>query len=66
MTPSPCINICKMDTGSGLCLGCYRSIDEITLWTRLDEAARRAIVTDLPRRRQAADSLSFPETSDGR
>ena len=53
MTPSPCINVCKMDAASGLCTGCYRSIDEITLWTRVDERARRQIVDDLPRRRQA-------------
>ncbi|MBU3697045.1 DUF1289 domain-containing protein [Dechloromonas sp.] len=61
MTPSPCINVCKMDVPSGLCTGCYRTIDEITLWTRFDERARRQVVDDLPRRRQTL--ASSPATS---
>ncbi len=62
MTPSPCINVCKMDAASGLCTGCYRTIDEITLWTRFDERARRQIVDDLPRRRQALASSPATNT----
>ena len=27
--PSPCISICRMNEDRSLCLGCYRSIDEI-------------------------------------
>ena len=61
MTPSPCINVCKMDAASGLCTGCYRTIGEITLWTRFDERARRQIVDDLPRRKQML--ASAPATS---
>lgn len=66
MTPSPCINVCKMDAASGLCTGCYRTIDEITLWTRFDERARRQIVDDLPRRRQALASPPATSTRDER
>jgi predicted Fe-S protein YdhL (DUF1289 family) len=49
---SPCVGVCRL-TEEGLCEGCLRSIDEITAWGRLDEAARRAIVVDLERRRRS-------------
>jgi predicted Fe-S protein YdhL (DUF1289 family) len=47
---SPCINICTLDQGSGLCLGCKRSIEEITRWSAYSDAERAAIMRDLPRR----------------
>lgn len=53
MTPSPCTNICKMDASSGLCQGCFRSLDEITAWSRLDDPARIHILADVARRRLA-------------
>lgn len=52
MLPSPCINICKMDAQTGLCLGCFRTIEEITVWSRADEPARAAILAAVDRRRQ--------------
>lgn len=52
MLPSPCINLCKMDAQSGLCLGCFRTIDEITAWSRADDAVRAAILAAVARRRQ--------------
>lgn len=50
---SPCIDICRMDPGTGLCEGCARTIDEIAAWSRLDDAARRAVLSMLPARRAA-------------
>ena len=41
---SPCINICRMDARTGLCEGCFRTIEEITAWSRADDAAKRAIL----------------------
>ena len=32
--PSPCINICTVDTDSGYCMGCSRTQDEIEKWGR--------------------------------
>jgi len=52
MLPSPCINICQIDAASGLCLGCFRSIDEITRWAQADEASQRAILAAIEQRRQ--------------
>lgn len=54
MLASPCINICQMDETSGLCLGCYRTIEEITLWSRTDDARRAAILSAVAERRLAS------------
>lgn len=41
--PSPCISVCKMDDASGLCQGCYRTLDEIRLWAGLGDAGKRRV-----------------------
>lgn len=51
---SPCIDICRMDAESGLCEGCARTLDEIALWSQLDDADKRAVLAQLPARRAAA------------
>ncbi|WP_299755964.1 DUF1289 domain-containing protein [uncultured Boseongicola sp.] len=50
---SPCINICMIHSDAKICVGCARTADEITIWSRLSPEARRAIMEDLPAR--AAD-----------
>jgi predicted Fe-S protein YdhL (DUF1289 family) len=37
------------------CLGCGRSIDEISRWSRMTAEERHAILADLPERRTAPD-----------
>jgi predicted Fe-S protein YdhL (DUF1289 family) len=51
--PSPCINVCQINAATGWCAGCLRSLDEIAGWSRLDEAAKRAVWAQLPARRIA-------------
>jgi len=51
MIESPCIKICRIDPASGLCTGCLRSLEEIAGWGRLTEAARRAVMAELPARK---------------
>ena len=41
--PSPCVSVCRMNPGSGLCDGCLRTLDEIATWGSLDDGARRAV-----------------------
>jgi predicted Fe-S protein YdhL (DUF1289 family) len=41
--PSPCINVCRMSPGTGLCEGCSRTIDEIAIWSSATNDAKRAI-----------------------
>lgn len=53
--PSPCINVCRMNEASGYCEGCYRSIPEITEWSRASDARKQAILGEVASRRAAAD-----------
>jgi uncharacterized protein len=46
---SPCVDICRLDA-RGLCVGCRRTIEEITEWSRASEARRREILNDIARR----------------
>lgn len=48
---SPCINICVMHPNTGLCVGCYRTLDEIAAWGSLSIQDRQQIVADLPARK---------------
>ena len=48
---SPCINICLMHAATGWCAGCLRTLDEITAWSRMDEAQRKAVHGQLDGRR---------------
>ncbi len=47
---SPCIRLCVVDPGSRLCMGCFRSIDEISGWSAMTAEARREIMAELPGR----------------
>lgn len=47
---SPCVKLCAVHPVERICVGCYRSIDEIGAWSRLTPEARRAIMADLPTR----------------
>ena len=47
---SPCIKICVIHPEARLCTGCLRSIDEITVWTKLSPEARQTIMEELPTR----------------
>ena len=51
---SPCVQICVVHPETRICTGCYRTIDEITDWSRMTPQARRTIMHDLPAR---ADQL---------
>ena len=51
--PSPCIDVCRMDARSGLCDGCLRTIDEITVWSRLADADKRLVWARIEHRREA-------------
>ena len=48
---SPCISICRMDSATGWCEGCLRTLDEITAWGRLNDLGRLAVLRHLPARR---------------
>ena len=49
--PSPCVGICQMDRASRLCIGCQRTLNEITDWSVAPESKKRAIWEEIIRRR---------------
>ena len=61
MVPSPCRDICRIDQASGYCVGCGRTLDEITSWPLLDNDAKRSMWALLPAR-----LLKFECTAAGR
>lgn len=49
---SPCVRNCCLDR-EDICLGCYRSIDEILAWTSATPAMRKKILAQSQARRAA-------------
>jgi len=47
---SPCVNICVMHRKAEICIGCYRTIDEIARWSVMPPLERKALVRELPSR----------------
>ncbi|MEO0616367.1 MAG: DUF1289 domain-containing protein [Pseudomonadota bacterium] len=46
---SPCISICTLDEHD-LCMGCYRSLDEIVDWTMMTDDEKRAVLANVAER----------------
>jgi predicted Fe-S protein YdhL (DUF1289 family) len=51
--PSPCISVCRINEETGLCRGCFRSIDEIRDWIVMPPAERHRLLAELKQRRMA-------------
>lgn len=47
---SPCVRICLIHPEAGICVGCYRTSDEIARWSGMTPAERRKIMAELPGR----------------
>ena len=47
---SPCIRVCVIHPKERLCVGCYRSAEEIAGWSRMTPEERRRIMAELPAR----------------
>ena len=47
---SPCIKVCVVDPLSGLCIGCGRTMAEISLWSEMGEAGQLKTLAELPKR----------------
>ena len=41
--PSPCISVCRISTETGLCEGCFRTLGEISAWSRSGPDAQRKL-----------------------
>ena len=47
---SPCVNVCVLHPGAKLCMGCYRTGDEIARWSRMEPNERQTIMAELAER----------------
>lgn len=50
---SPCVRQCCLDECNQTCLGCFRTLDEITGWSAADAAEREQILARCAQRREA-------------
>ncbi len=50
---TPCVKVCFVDPKAGVCLGCFRTMEELGRWTRYSDAERDAIMQALPERETA-------------
>jgi len=62
---SPCIKVCRMDPHTGLCAGCYRSLDEIAEWGAAGDECRRLILAAVAQRRARFDDELRCNCEDG-
>ena len=53
---SPCIKVCAVDGQTGWCLGCGRSIKEITDWIKMGADGRDGVMSELPERMETLRS----------
>ena len=53
---SPCVSICALDDDD-ICLGCQRTVSEITGWSRMDNTERRAVLELCHERARASGML---------
>ncbi|MBO9435493.1 DUF1289 domain-containing protein [Ruegeria sp. R13_0] len=48
---SPCVRICVVHPTEQICTGCYRTLDEIARWSRMDSSERAEVMEALPARK---------------
>lgn len=48
---TPCTRICQIETGTGWCIGCGRTLEEIAGWSQFSDSERREIMSSLAARR---------------
>jgi predicted Fe-S protein YdhL (DUF1289 family) len=41
---SPCIELCKFDGKTGLCIGCLRTLEETRGWKKMSDHRRHQII----------------------
>jgi len=47
---SPCVKLCVVHPEERICVGCFRSIEEIAGWSRMTQEERAAVMEELPAR----------------
>ena len=47
---SPCVKVCVVHPVERICVGCFRTLDEIAGWSRMTDDQRREVIAKLPER----------------
>jgi len=55
---SPCVRACRVDQGHGYCIGCWRTLTEISYWHRYDPAQKHAVLEQIETRRATHFTLT--------
>jgi len=58
-TPSPCISVCTINTQTGLCEGCWRTLDEIASWGTASDIQKQDIWKQIHLRIHQQNSSAF-------
>ncbi|MGR6872737.1 DUF1289 domain-containing protein [Pseudomonas sp. HK3] len=56
MVKSPCVAICALDEND-MCIGCYRTGDEITNWGTMDNTEKAKVLENVSEREKASGNL---------
>lgn len=48
---SPCVDVCQMNPVTGLCRGCFRTLDEIAGWLDFSASEKLEVLKRLDERR---------------
>ena len=62
MIESPCNKVCVMNEATGLCRGCYRTLDEIAGWGMMSDEEKEEVIGKLAERaaRSSAAEIRDP------
>lgn len=54
--PSPCVGICRMNVANAWCVGCFRTVEEISCWGSAPDAVKLGIWARVEQRQKPIES----------
>ena len=60
---SPCTDICRLDQTGTFCVGCWRTVSELTAWGQLPEAGKQDVLAKLEKRKTTSGFQPATETT---
>jgi uncharacterized protein len=61
--PSPCVSVCRMNADTQWCEGCFRTLEEIAIWSRMEEDGKREVWRMIAERALASHGALTPALS---
>ena len=62
MIESPCNKVCVINEATGLCRGCYRTLDEIARWGSMSDDEREEVIGKLAERGDRSSGAEARDT----